>query len=371
MPLRLITAAELEGRGNVGKPDTPGVSAREMQRILDEIPREIIIPRYNETISMLSGSEGASLIGSGEGNIQQELDRLDSGKVSTEAHDSLSGRVGKLEENSAGRDVVEALAERTTTLESIKADRSEVLSKSNSSEYTPREPFNPATKQYVDETVIAISAGDMAKATYDADRDGVVDRAADADRLEGHPASYFAEASYVEGELRRIDAGVLGNTGGEVTGTLVLSKSNDASPTSYNSPALVVGGKPAEKHIEVDGNEILAKSNETTPAPLCLSAAGGGVVLAGGLKVTDGGANITNGLIVDGVNVGTGLANVTATADKANTLASAAMPKSGGTFTGNVAASTGNHSGWLLYNSLVQNSGTATVSTRGLLFRRK
>ncbi len=164
----------------------------------------------------------------------------------------------------------------------------------------------------------------------------------------------------------------LQTTGGEVTGTLVLSKSNGASGTEYNSPALVVGGKPTEQHIEVDGNEILAKSNETTPAPLCLSAAGGGVVLAGGLKVTDGGANITNGLVVDGVNVGTGLANVTATADKANTLASAAMPKSGGTFTGNVAAINSNRKGILLRNNYVLNvNGNAGITTNYILFQRK
>lgn len=48
MALRKITDAELKGKGNVGKPDIPGVSTAEMQRIMDEIPREIIVPAFNE-----------------------------------------------------------------------------------------------------------------------------------------------------------------------------------------------------------------------------------------------------------------------------------------------------------------------------------
>lgn len=48
MALRRITDAELKGKGNVGKPDIPGVSTAEMQRIMDEIPREIIVPAFNE-----------------------------------------------------------------------------------------------------------------------------------------------------------------------------------------------------------------------------------------------------------------------------------------------------------------------------------
>ena len=46
--MRKITAEELVGKGNVGKPDIPGVSTAEMQRIMDEIPREVIIPAFNE-----------------------------------------------------------------------------------------------------------------------------------------------------------------------------------------------------------------------------------------------------------------------------------------------------------------------------------
>ena len=50
MAFEKITQEELAGRGNLGKPDTPGVSTEEMQRILDEIPREVIVPKFNALI---------------------------------------------------------------------------------------------------------------------------------------------------------------------------------------------------------------------------------------------------------------------------------------------------------------------------------
>lgn len=48
-----ISSADLLNKGNVGKPDTPNLTTSEMQRVLDEIPREVIIPKYNELIDEL------------------------------------------------------------------------------------------------------------------------------------------------------------------------------------------------------------------------------------------------------------------------------------------------------------------------------
>ena len=53
MAFEKITQEELAGRGNLGRPDTPGVSTEEMQRILDELPREVIIPKFNALIDEL------------------------------------------------------------------------------------------------------------------------------------------------------------------------------------------------------------------------------------------------------------------------------------------------------------------------------
>ena len=70
-------------------------------------------------------------------------------------------------------------------------------------------------------------------------------------------------------------------SGGTVTGTLVLSKTQDAAGNANNSPALIIGGTATSQHIEIDGNEILSKSNGTTPSTLYLQDGSGNVCVAG------------------------------------------------------------------------------------------
>lgn len=67
--------------------------------------------------------------------------------------------------------------------------------------------------------------------------------------------------------------------GGTITGTLVLSKTQDASGTADNGPALVVGGTRTTQHLELDGNEIMAKSDGTSVGTLNVNIDGGNVVI--------------------------------------------------------------------------------------------
>lgn len=70
------------------------------------------------------------------------------------------------------------------------------------------------------------------------------------------------------------------------TDTVVLAKANDLGGGYYDWPALVVGGLPSAPHIEIDSNEIHAKSNTTTVADLYINWDGGQVhVGPGGLAV--------------------------------------------------------------------------------------
>ena len=71
------------------------------------------------------------------------------------------------------------------------------------------------------------------------------------------------------------------------SGTVTLNKTADASGTADNGPALIVGGTRTTAHMEMDSNEILAKSDGTTPAILNLNTNGGLVVVgSGGLKIS-------------------------------------------------------------------------------------
>ena len=79
------------------------------------------------------------------------------------------------------------------------------------------------------------------------------------------------------------------------SGTVTLNKTTDASGTADNGPALIVGGTRTTAHMELDANEILAKSDGVTPAQLNLNTNGGLVAVgAGGLQP----ANLTASRVV-------------------------------------------------------------------------
>ena len=104
------------------------------------------------------------------------------------------------------------------------------------------------------------------------------------------PAAYFNWFWHgVSACLKELQEVVIKKSGDTVTGTLILSKNTDAAGDSYNSPALVVGGEPTESHIEIDNNEIQAKSNETTTGNLFLNSDGGKVAVgSGGIEMKSG-----------------------------------------------------------------------------------
>lgn len=114
MAFSKITDADTNGKGNLGRPDTPGVSTEEMQRILDELPREVIIPKFNELVGALADKTAAALLGAAEGD------------AATTVQAALEGRYRKSET------------------------------------YSRKE-----TDEAIGEKIVAIGAGDMAMATYD------------------------------------------------------------------------------------------------------------------------------------------------------------------------------------------------------------
>ena len=72
----------------------------------------------------------------------------------------------------------------------------------------------------------------------------------------------------------------------DTCGTLVLKNTRDADETTWNHPALCIGGEASAAHIEIDNNEILAKSNATTKAELYLG--GSRVFLHDGIAAEGG-----------------------------------------------------------------------------------
>lgn len=59
-----ISTESLKGKGITGLPDVPGLSTAEMQRKFDELPLEVIIPKFNELVANLNdiGISGKKIV---------------------------------------------------------------------------------------------------------------------------------------------------------------------------------------------------------------------------------------------------------------------------------------------------------------------
>ena len=83
MAFERITEDNLQGKGNLGRPDTPGVDTTEMQRILDELPREVIVPAFNRLAEQLEAADAAASLGA-RPLVGSEMCIRDSTKAETE-----------------------------------------------------------------------------------------------------------------------------------------------------------------------------------------------------------------------------------------------------------------------------------------------
>lgn len=87
MAFNEITIADTAGKGVVGLPDTPELSATQMQQKFDELALDVIIPKYNELVRQIKEYAAASSVGAAvpanviaEQNIQSILDALAGGQ---------------------------------------------------------------------------------------------------------------------------------------------------------------------------------------------------------------------------------------------------------------------------------------------------
>lgn len=89
MAFNKISDSDLQNKGNIGMPDTPGLSTADMQKKMDEIPREIIIPALNALIDGLNGMDLEKRTHNGGGCLYI---RVNSDRVVETSDDGVSGR---------------------------------------------------------------------------------------------------------------------------------------------------------------------------------------------------------------------------------------------------------------------------------------
>ena len=137
MAFRKITEGDMLGKGNVGRPDTPGVSTAEMQRIMDELPREVLAPAYTVRAGPLAADTGAA----------------DRGAAAPEG--VTVAPAGKLQAVLNGlRDLVKAHTDRADNPHGVTAAQAGAYSKAE-------------TDAAISAKVVELGAGDMAKSIYD------------------------------------------------------------------------------------------------------------------------------------------------------------------------------------------------------------
>ena len=103
MELKIITEADLVGRGVIGMADTPNLSARRMQEKVEEVVRSVVIPVMNENAqktvtkqdladAVFNSGAGDMQSGFYDGNTDGIVDRADNGLfVYTQSENILSG----------------------------------------------------------------------------------------------------------------------------------------------------------------------------------------------------------------------------------------------------------------------------------------
>jgi hypothetical protein len=74
-----ITDEDLQNKGVIGLPDTPGLSTSEMQAKFEQTAREVIVPKFNQLVDDLSNPSAASQIGAAGKNrtVQGHIENLE------------------------------------------------------------------------------------------------------------------------------------------------------------------------------------------------------------------------------------------------------------------------------------------------------
>ena len=143
--------------------------------------------------------------------------------------------------------------------------------------------------------------------------------------------------------LTASDVGALATTGGTLTGgltgttatfsnTVTITRTTDASGTSDNKPALIVGGTSTQQHIEIDNNEIMSKASGTTVGSLYINSDGGNVYVNGKqVAVMTGDRGLFAGY--ETVGSATTINNASADANEVNTNVTLANSTDGTAYT--------------------------------------
>lgn len=239
-----ITPQHLQGKGVTNLPDVPGLTAEEMQAKFDELSREVIVPAFNANVEALQEETAAQEIGTEppQGVTPEPL--------------PPEGQPAKL--SSVLKGIVNFCKEFVQGFA-----------------YSKNE-----TDAQIDAKVVEIGTGDMARAVYDTNRDGIVDKADLAKAAEngcfeyahtkadtvhkltgtGENIKFTATADYAMGESFTVNgtAVITKNLVGFKAGDIVLCFLN-GNEIDFNQHYFITPSYNTKRwngKIDYDGNKI-------------------------------------------------------------------------------------------------------------------
>lgn len=147
-----------------------------------------------------------------------------------------------------------------------------------------------------------------------------------------------------------------------ITGILTLTRTTDAATTADSGPALIVGGTRTTAHIEIDTNEVLAKSDGTTETDLYLGTLTAKVHIGQDTKgSTTKPIYLSSGVVTECSTYAGGTAVTLNGTSKAGSTASFYAPLTAGT-SGYILKSNGSGAPTWLQTLPVANGGTGITS---------
>lgn len=294
MAFERITDGDMRGKGNLGRPDTPGVDTAEMQRILDELPREVIVPAFNRLAEQLEAENAASALGASvpgslpEGTPATVQGVLEAALQKSEAHHK-------------------------------RTDNPHAVTAAQTGAYTKEE-----TEAAIGQRVVEIGAGDMARAIYDPAGEKRDVFAAIREAVSG--AGHMEKAVYAaKGEAGAVDRALTADTAlaaDDGVKVYIHTKSgsvHDFAGTGANGRARMTADVEKGDTFTVNGVPVTAWMGTEEAAPVMAGSPWNGrwltFVLDGETINFEGGDGLTAGdkerLIPENIRTGVTIAKVT------------------------------------------------------------
>lgn len=174
-----LTEADFAGKGVSAQSNPMEKPEDEAKAVFDELAKEVLAPRINQILEELqeidtTADKDKPISVAVQAALDKKVDKTLRTGSETE-YQTLSDNnytdeeKQALSQNTAARHTHgnKSLLDGLTQADIDNWNGGNVLTKDNETPYTPQGEYQPATKKYVDETVVSIGAADMTRAVYD------------------------------------------------------------------------------------------------------------------------------------------------------------------------------------------------------------